>query len=56
VSALKDCGFQGRFVDPCLWIKHFNKGIVIIAIYVDDCLIIGDDSNINEVIQELKRL
>jgi Reverse transcriptase (RNA-dependent DNA polymerase) len=43
VSALKDCGFQGSLVDPCLWIKHFNQGIVIIAIYVDDCLIIGDD-------------
>jgi histone deacetylase 1/2 len=54
VSALKDCGFQGSLVDPCLWIKHFNQGIVIIAIYVDDCLIIGDDSKINEVIEELK--
>jgi Reverse transcriptase (RNA-dependent DNA polymerase) len=54
VSALKDCGFQGSLVDPCIWIKHFNQGIVIIAIYVDDCLIIGDDSKINEVIEELK--
>ena len=54
MSALKDCGFQGSLVDPCLWIKHFNQGIVIIAIYVDDCLIIGDDSKINEVIEELK--
>jgi Reverse transcriptase (RNA-dependent DNA polymerase) len=54
VSALKDCGFQGSLVYPCLWIKHFNQGIVIIAIYVDNCLIIGDDSKINEVIEELK--
>jgi Reverse transcriptase (RNA-dependent DNA polymerase) len=54
VSALKDCGFQGSLVDPCLWIKHVNQGIVIIAIYVNDCLIIGDDPNINEVIEELK--
>jgi Reverse transcriptase (RNA-dependent DNA polymerase) len=54
VSALKDCGFQGSLLDPCLWIKHFNQGIVIIAIYVNDCLIIGDDSDINEVIEELK--
>jgi hypothetical protein len=29
-------------------------GIVIIAIYVNDCLIIRDDSKINEVIEELK--
>jgi Reverse transcriptase (RNA-dependent DNA polymerase) len=54
VSALKDCGFQGSLVDPCLWIQHSNQGIVIIAIYVNDCLIIGDDSKINEVIEELK--
>jgi Reverse transcriptase (RNA-dependent DNA polymerase) len=27
VSALKDCGFQGSLVDPCLWIKHFNQGL-----------------------------
>jgi Reverse transcriptase (RNA-dependent DNA polymerase) len=54
VSALKDCGFQGSLADPCLWIKHFNQGIVIIAIYVDDCLIIGEDSKINEVIEERK--
>jgi Reverse transcriptase (RNA-dependent DNA polymerase) len=54
VSALKDCGFQGSLVDPCLWIKHFNQGIVIIAIYVNDCLIIGDDLKINEVMEELK--
>jgi Reverse transcriptase (RNA-dependent DNA polymerase) len=54
VSALKDCAFQGSLVDPCLWIKHFNQGIVIIVIYVDDCLISGDDSDINEVIEELK--
>jgi hypothetical protein len=51
---LMHCGFQGSLVDPCLWIKHLDQGIVIIAIYVDDCLIIGDDSNINEVIEELK--
>jgi Reverse transcriptase (RNA-dependent DNA polymerase) len=42
VSALKECEFQGSLVDPCLWIKHFNQAIVIIAIYVVDCLIIGD--------------
>jgi hypothetical protein len=54
VSALKDCGFQGSLVDPCLWIRHFYQYIVIIAIYVHDCLIIGDDLNINEVVEEPK--
>jgi len=54
VSALKDCGFQGSLVDPCLWIRHFDQGIVMIAIYVDNCLIVGDDANIKNVIEELK--
>jgi hypothetical protein len=54
VSALKDCGFQGSLVDLCLWIKHFDQGTVIIPIHVGNCLIIGDDGNINKVIEELK--
>jgi Reverse transcriptase (RNA-dependent DNA polymerase) len=54
VFELKDCDFQGSLVDPRLWIKHSNQGIVIIAIYVNDCLILGDDVNINEVIEELR--
>ena len=54
VSALKECGFTGSSVDPCLWIKYSNQGIVLIAIYVDDCLMIGTDSDIDAVIEKLK--
>jgi hypothetical protein len=43
VKALKSCGFTGTFVYPCLWVKQFNTGIVMMAIYVDDCLTIGSD-------------
>jgi Reverse transcriptase (RNA-dependent DNA polymerase) len=54
VSALKECGFIGSSVDPCLWIKNSNQGIVLIAIYVDDFLMIGKDSDINDIIEKLK--
>jgi hypothetical protein len=47
-------GFKGVFLTHAFGLTFFNLGIVIIVIYVDDCLIIGDDLNINEVIEELK--
>jgi Reverse transcriptase (RNA-dependent DNA polymerase) len=54
VSALKDCGFKASSVDPCLWMKYSNHGIVLIAIYVDDCLMVRRESDINDVIEKMK--
>jgi hypothetical protein len=31
-KALKSCGFTESLVDPCLWLKQFNSGIVMMAI------------------------
>jgi hypothetical protein len=41
-------------VDPCLWTKHSSIGMVMIAIYVDDCLSIRTEETIEEVIKALK--
>jgi hypothetical protein len=54
VEALKSCGFKGSEVDSCLWTKHISLGLVMIAIYVDYCLIIGIDKAIEEVINALE--
>ena len=54
VSALKECGFNGNSVDPCLWTKYSNHGIVLLGIYVDDCLVIGSNEGIDDVINGLK--
>ena len=54
IEGLKNCRFSGGFIDPCLWIKRGPLGIVMIAIYVDDCLAIGDEEVIKEVIDMLK--
>jgi hypothetical protein len=32
VKALKSCGITGSLVDPCLWVKQSNTGIVMIEI------------------------
>jgi hypothetical protein len=54
VSALKEYGFEGISVDPCLWVQYSDHGIVMIPIYVDDCLVTGNDSGINNIIDCLK--
>jgi hypothetical protein len=51
VLALKGCGFQGNSVNPCLLTEH---GAVFFRIYVDDCLVIGNEKDINDVINGLK--
>jgi len=55
VLSLKDCGFCGSSVDPCLWIKHSDLGIVMVAVYVDDCLVVGNEKAIDDMIECLKR-
>jgi hypothetical protein len=54
VEALKSCVFTVSEVDPCLWTKHSLLGMVMIAIYVDDCLTIGTEEAIEKVINALK--
>jgi hypothetical protein len=33
-KALRSCGFTSSLVDPCLWVKQSNSGIVIMTISV----------------------
>jgi hypothetical protein len=54
VLALKGCGFQGNSVNPCLWKKYTEHGIAFVRIYVNDCLLIGNENGINDVIDGLK--
>ena len=54
VLSLKGCGFKGSPVDPCLWIKHSKFGIVMVAVYVDDCLVVESEKGIEDMINCLK--
>ena len=51
--AMKDCGYKQNNRDHMMFLKHMNKGgMVVLIFYVDDILIIGNDEeeikNLNE--------
>jgi hypothetical protein len=57
INVLKVIGFYGSKSDPCLWTMRDEKAnhMIIIGIYVDDCLIIGKNESIDCLIDELKK-
>jgi hypothetical protein len=57
INVLKVFGFYGSKSDPCLWTMWDEKvnHMIIIRIYVDNCLIIGKDESIDCLIDELKK-
>ena len=55
LTVLKGIGFEGGNIDPCLLFKKTKKGLVLIGLYVDDLLIIGDEQDIDVVIQDIKK-
>ena len=52
IRILKNVGFIGGNVNPCLYVKESVKGIVYVALYVDYNLIVEDV----EVIDNLSHL
>jgi hypothetical protein len=44
-------GFNGGGVDPCLMHKKSEKGMIYVAIYVDDCLFCGTNEMIDETVK-----
>ncbi len=56
VEALKGIGFEGVDVNPCLYKKQDKYGLIDVALYVYDNLLIGNQKAINETIKVLKSL
>ena len=54
VKILKNLGFIGGNVDPCLYIKKSAKDIVYIALYIDDNLMVGNVKAIDDAMIALK--
>jgi Reverse transcriptase (RNA-dependent DNA polymerase) len=54
ISVLKSIGFKKHKSDPCLLSKWDHNNIIIIGVYVDDCLVIGKETQISQLIVELK--
>ena len=53
-SVLRKIGFTGGFADPCMMVRTNKHGIVFIAVYVDDSLLIGTDEAIDAVIKDIE--
>jgi len=54
ISVLRDLGFKGGYPDPCLMTRHSKEGLVFIAIWVDDSLLVGNEKAIDKTIEDLK--
>ena len=55
VKCLTDLGYKEGTVDPCLLTKETKDGIAFVAIYVDDCLFVGNEKIIQETIVGIKK-
>jgi hypothetical protein len=53
-ECLRSLGFTGGNVDPCLMQKKIGNMIAIVAIYVDDCLFVGNEELIQETVEGIK--
>ena len=53
-TALRKIGFTGGYADPCMMVRRDKHGIVFIAVYVDDSLLIGNDEAIEAVIRDIE--
>ncbi|KAL1223093.1 Retrovirus-related Pol polyprotein from transposon TNT 1-94 [Cardamine amara subsp. amara] len=48
-------GYKNNPISPCIFIKKFDKGFVIIAVYVDDLNILGTSGEISQTVEYLKK-
>ena len=55
IKCLKDLGFMGGEVDPCLMVKKTKNEIAYVAIYVDDCLFFGSKDLIKKTVEDIKK-
>ena len=56
VTVLKEIGFNQNQAEPCLLKRENKKGITIIGLYIDDCLIAGDKMAVRESINDIKKV
>ena len=54
IKILKNLGFVGGSINPCLYVNESAKGIVYVALYVDDNPMIGNMAATDDAIETLK--
>ncbi len=55
VEVMKSIIFEGGDVNPCHYIKINENGLIYVALYVDDNLLIGDEKAIKETTKAPKK-
>ena len=55
IKVLKKIGFVGGDADPCLMMRKNKSGVVYIAIWVNDSLLISNDNAIHATINDMKK-
>ncbi len=48
--------FNGDHVDPCLFWKQYEKGVVFVAIYLNDILIVDYPDELEDTIKQLRKM
>ena len=48
-EVLVKLGFKTSKADPCLLLKRDEKGVIFVALYVDDCLCVGSKQQIENL-------
>ena len=56
INALVNVGFEQGEVDPCLIFQKNEYGILILILFVDDCLLTGDTLAIESGINNIKKM
>ncbi|MEL6606298.1 MAG: reverse transcriptase domain-containing protein [Cyanobacteria bacterium J06614_10] len=51
---LEIMGFVRTIIDPCIWAKVHEETTILVTTYVDDLLLIGDDTLVSQTLGELK--
>jgi phosphotransacetylase len=56
INAMKDKGFQSTHAESCLLKRKDETGMVVICVYVDDCLLTGDRMAINKAMNDIEAI
>ena len=54
-NILKKIGFKQSVAEPCLFFKEVDDSIILIAIHVDDCYVVGKINSIKKVIEDIEK-
>ena len=53
IQTLKQYDFESNEIDPCMLYRKNDKVICVLIMYVDDCLLIGNQEAINEATKQI---